>query len=342
MRRVLVLLLAGLIQPVLAFSFYPSGHLATSVQFDESYIDFGNYTVQASGLLEFSPEIHAELGLYYQPDDVPAPIAWIDYVFVKALRLQVGRFPVPFGAFNELNAPHNNYMATTPHICHDAVPTPWVDWGARIQWMQKMTPWETFCFTAYVCNGLGEGLTLRESRQLTDNNSSNGFGTRISLSSARAGELGLSGYFGARDALNQINLALVGADLHSRIGFFELRGEYVAGFLEFPEGLLTALQQGVNYLMPENQPEEASWTCGAYVHTAFHISRFVVPSLRMDIIGYRDIETGSAIIKQRLGLGFAIYPIEPLMLKLEMGLADESNYDGLQLEPVHLQIGISL
>jgi hypothetical protein len=336
-------LFLGLTISVWGFTIYPSGHLATSVSLDETYLDFSHYTLHARGLIELTPEAHAELGVNYLPGEPISPIAWIDYTFLEALRIQVGRFPIPFGVFNELANPVNNPLVTIPEICTDAIPTPWFDWGARIQWMQNLNDWETFSLSGYLCNGLGDGEDLRDSRQLSDNNNSNSFGARLALISTRFGEFGASGYFGARDNEGNQNLGLVGFDLNTSISIVELRGEYVAGLLSFEKGAINALGDAVDYLTHSSDAPYQSWTCGTYFQAAFHISQYAIPALRMDIIGYEDLSAGERISKRRLGLGFACYPVKPLVLKFEVGLLDDRNAEPpLSLEPLHLQLGVSL
>jgi hypothetical protein len=333
----------GLTLPIWGFTIYPSGHLATSVSLDKTYLDFSRCTLNARGLMEITPQAHAELGVNYLPGEPISPIAWIDYTFFEALRIQVGRFPVPFGVFNELSNPANNSLVSIPEICTDAIPTPWFDWGARIQWMQTLNDLETFSLSAYLCNGLGEGENLRSSRQLSDNNNSNSFGARLAIISSRFGEFGTSGYFGARNNEGDQNLGLVGIDLNTRISIVELRGEYVAGLLSFQEGVISALGDAINYLTGSPDASYQSWTCGAYVQVAFNISQYAIPALRMDIIGYEDLSAGERISKRRLGLGFACYPIKPLLLKFEIGLMDDRNAETpLSLEPLYLQLGVSI
>jgi hypothetical protein len=334
--------MAGIAVSALGISFYPMGHLATSVRLDETYIDFSHYALHAEGLIEIAPQANAAVGLYYQPGEPISPIAWADYTFIESIRIQVGRFPIPFGVFNELANPTNNALVTSPHICTEAIPAPWTDWGARLQWSPNLNNWETMSFSVYLCNGLGYGETMRDSRQLSDNNQSNAFGTRIAIISPRAGEFGASGYFGARDAADSSKLGLVGLDAHSRIGFVELRGEYVAGLLDFHEGAFQAIGEGFDYLADEPDNPVASWTCGAYFQTEFHLSQYAIPAIRLDIIGYEDANTGVRIMQRRLGLGFACYPISPLVLKFEFGLLDDRHEENIQLEPLNLQLGVSL
>jgi len=337
-----ILLLLGLVWSVQGFTIYPSGHLATSVRLNESYVDFGYYALHAEGLIELAPQAHAGLGADYLPGEPISPIAWIDYTFIEAFRIQVGRFPVPFGVFNELTNPTNNALVSVPEICTDAIPSPWYDWGAKFQWMQNINDWETFSFSAYVCNGLGDGNDIRDSRQLSDNNNSNAFGSRIALISPRLGEFGVSGYFGARDTESLHNLGLVGLDAQLQISIVELRGEYVAGLLSFDEGAFQAIGEALDYLTDTPDAPYTSWTCGAYLQAAFNISQYAIPAIRLDIIGYEDVTNGERISKRRLGLGFAAYPVKPLVLKFEFGILEDRHEKTLLLDPLPLQLGVSI
>jgi hypothetical protein len=338
---VMISFLAGILNPVDAFTILPSGHLATSISLNQTYFDFSRYNLNAAGLIELAPNVHAEIGLDYQPGDPLSPIAWIDYFFLGSFRIQAGRFPIPFGSFNELVNPANNFLVTVPEICSDAIPTPWFDWGARLQWMQPITDKETFSASFYVSNGLGYGADMRDSRQLTDNNNSNAIGARMSLVSTRAGEFGVSGYFGARDNEALDNLGLFGLDASTRIWLVELSGEYVAGLLSFTKGAFDAIGLGINHLVDKSTGDYQSWTCGAYIEAAFHVSDFIVPSIRADIFGYEEIASKTLISRKRICVGAACYPVNPLAIKFEFGILKDKYAEGISLEPINLQLGVS-
>jgi len=341
-RRVfLFLLIAGSLFPAFGFQFYPSGHLAASVSLNESYFDFSNYSLQATGLVELIPQSYAKFGVYYHPSEPISPLAWIDYNFAESFRIQLGRFPVPFGAFNELGTPRNNPMVTAPLISVDAVPAPWLDWGARLQWMPQLTDWEALSISAYLCNGLGYAQTLRDSRQLKDNNHSNSFGTRIAFNSPRIGEFGVSGFFGARDENDNRNLALIGIDARSRLSIVELKAEYVAGYLSFSNNALAAIKNGVEALAKLPAGEYQSSVYGVYMQASLHFSSFVVPAVRLDIIGYDDIDQKVIFQKKRLGLGVSVYPVRPLVIKFEFGILN-NNENQIKLEPLNLQLSVSI
>ncbi|MBN2379664.1 hypothetical protein JXM67_07680 [candidate division WOR-3 bacterium] len=336
-----VLLFVVTITFVRGVGIYPSGHLASVIKINESYFDFSQYNLHAAALVELAPEVNVELGVDYQPGETLSPIAWVDYSFLKSVRLQVGRFPIPFGVFNELSNPNNNTLITTPDICWEAIPTPWVDWGARIQWTQKIAKLEAVSLSAYLCNGLGYGQDLRDSRQMTDNNTSNSYGARIAFISPRFGEFGASGYFGARDDESIRNLGLVGLDVHSSVSIVELRGEYVAGLLEFRDNAIDAIFYGFEEMV-DNPGEYTSWTNGFYLQLALHISQYAIPALRFDYLGYEDLDLGKNINRQRLGLGVACYPIEPLVIKFETGFTNDNHENTLRLAPLHLQLGVGI
>ncbi|NLI99434.1 hypothetical protein GX441_12380 [bacterium] len=341
LKNIVFVILFVFAVPVSGFTIVPSGHLATSVKFNQSYFDFSRYNLHASGLIELAPNVHAEVGLDYQPSEPLAPIAWIDYSFLNAFRIEAGRFPIPFGAFNELLNPSTNNLVSTPEICTDAVPTPWLDWGARLQWMQTISKNETFSASFYICNGLGYGTDLRTSRQMTDNNNSNAVGARITLVSSKAGEFGASGYFGARDNADSLSLGLFGLDAFTKLWLIELRSEYVAGLLSFPKGAFDAIVVGVDHLADQQGDGYQSWTCGAYLEAAFKVSDFIVPAIRADILGYEDLNSKTYISRQRLSVGTACYPVDPLVLKFEFGIVNDKNEQGIKLEPLNLQLGVS-
>ncbi|MBD3286052.1 hypothetical protein GF338_06910 [candidate division WOR-3 bacterium] len=327
--------------PAKAVTIYPAGHLSSVVKIRESYFDFSQYNLHATALIEIAPETNVELGVDYQQGESLSPIAWVDYTFLNSLRIQAGRFPMPFGVFNELDNPKYNLLVTTPEICVDAIPAPWIDWGARIQWMQAITPTETFSLSAYICNGLGYGQDLRDSRQMSDNNMSNSYGSRIALISNRFGEFGASGYFGARDDASTKNLGLVGLDLHTDLSILDLRGEYVAGVLEFDEGAVQAIRIGLDELL-NSPPGALSWTNGFYFQLALKISKYAVPTVRFDYLGYEDLNLGKRIYQNRFAIGVSCYPIEPLVVKLETGLINDRYGKELQLAPLHLQVGVGI
>jgi|GEM_PF-3148508 len=335
------LLLTLIVVPVQAVTIYPTGHLASVVKINNSYFDFSQYDLNVAALIEIAPEINMELGVDYQPGESLSPIAWIDYTILNAFRIQVGRFPIPFGVFNELDNPKTNILVTNPELCINAIPAPWTDWGARIQWMQRISNSETFSLSAYVCNGLGYGLNIRDSRQMTDNNASNSFGTRIALISNRFGEFGASGHFGARDDASTRNLGLFGLDIHSKISIVELRGEYIAGLLEFQDGAIEAILIGWDEIR-NSAPETLSWTNGFYLQLALNISQYVIPAVRFDYLGYEDLNLEQRMNQNKFAIGVSCYPIDPLVIKFETGLINDRYGRDFQFAPLHLQVGVGI
>lgn len=320
---------------------YPEAYLSAAVRTNETYFDFSQYNIQVTGLLELSENVHALAGVYYHPREGISPLAWIDYSFRDALRVQLGRFAVPFGAFNELDNPLSNPLISSPQLCIEAVPVPWFDWGGRVQFMQPVNHTETFGLSLYLCNGLGYSGSLRDSRQLQDNNRYNSFGTRLSLISTRFGEFGMSGYYGVRDTAGDARLAMVGFDASTRFWLVNVQGEYVAGFLSFDDNAVAAVREALTYLTSAAFDAE-SFAFGTYLGVSVNVSRFVVPSLRGDLLVYKDFESSTYMLRRRIGLGVAVYPMQSLVIKYEFGVARDRETERVIFEPIAFQLGVSI
>lgn len=323
---------------------YPEAYLSAAVRTNETYFDFSQYNIQVTGLLELTPNAHAEAGAYYQPQEGISPLVWVDYsalLFGNMFRIQLGRFAVPFGAFNELDNPLSNPLISSPEVCIDAIPSPWFDWGGRVQATLPVNHTETFGLSLYLCNGLGYAGDLRDSRQFEDNNRYNSFGTRLSLVSTRFGEFGASGYYGVRDTTGDVRLAMVGFDASTKIWLVDIQGEYVAGFLSFDEDAVSAVREALNYLTSASFNGE-SFAFGTYLGLGFNVSRFLVPSVRGDLLVYKDFESSIYKLRRRLGVGAAVYPMQSLVIKYEFGVVDDRESERVIFEPMSFQLGVSI
>ncbi len=89
---------------------------------------------------------------------------WVTYEFARALKIQAGKYLIPFGTFNQLHSPMDNVFVTTPLITQFIAPSPWTDLGACLKGSVAFSQTQAFSYSLFVGNGLGEGELHRHLR----------------------------------------------------------------------------------------------------------------------------------------------------------------------------------
>jgi hypothetical protein len=235
---------------------------------------------------------------------------WVTYEFARALKIQAGKYLVPFGTFNQLHSPMDNVFVTTPLITQFIAPSPWTDLGACLKGSVSFSQTQAFSYALFAGNGLGEGTSMSASGQSTENNLNKGMGGRIAFVPLGGLEIGGSGYYDIFDAMDSQAYTLFGGDFSLNTLGFELKGEYCQGKIENPAIYGDGKIQGF------------------YAQLAYTIARVVQPHVRYDQGKYKDSFHGSDLnfdgIPDGIDLnnvwycgGIAIFPTPFLVFKFE-------------------------
>ncbi|MFN7954811.1 MAG: hypothetical protein U0610_24005 [bacterium] len=206
--------------------------------------------VEAEAEFELPSDGETEVNLEY---------GQLDYLFNDYVTLVAGKFLTPFGDFNERIQPTwINKLASTPlPFRHEEGLLPFSEVGAQLRGGIPLMGDDgvDLEYALYVSNGpkfadAGAG-SLLEAANNADINKSKAFGARIGIRplplSAELGRLkiGLSTYNGTWDDQHQsLWLNVWGADAAYKIGYLELRGEFVDFWRELPDGASTEHRQG--------------------------------------------------------------------------------------------------
>jgi hypothetical protein len=235
---------------------------------------------------------------------------WVTYEFARALKIQAGKYLVPFGTFNQLHSPMDNVFVTTPLIMQFIAPSPWSDLGACLKGSVGFSRTQAFSYALFVGNGLGEGSFMSTSGQNSENNLNKGMGGRIAFIPIGGLEVGGSGYYDIFDNLDSQAYTLFGGDLSLVALGFELKGEYCQGKIENPS------------IFGDGRIK------GFYAQLGYTIARVVQPHVRYDQGRYKDnfhgldhdldgIPDGINLDNTWYCGGIAIFPTPFLVFKFE-------------------------
>lgn len=189
-----------------------------------------------------------------------ADMAYFDWSIEDRFNVRAGRFPVPFGEFYLRHDPANHRSASKPlpyemgrMLYREAfnlavLPEPYPDNGIELFGTFRGAVAE-LAYSLYAVAGLkgsagAADLDFIRSRTeyFADNNRTPALGGRLTLAFPnlpldgwRWFSIGLSAMHGAYDDEGDLTYSLVGADLYTRVGSINLRGEVMARRTEIPD-----------------------------------------------------------------------------------------------------------
>ena len=187
--------------------------------------------------LRFNSELEIEYGGPNAPNadgEVKVEQAYMDYFINDAINLRAGALLVPFGRYNLYHDSDLQNLTDRPIMAKDVVPTTWTEAGAGIfgQFNPSFGSYEdlNLDYELYVVNGLDAGfsdtgLSAGRSSLRTDNNDDKSVVGRLAASPWLNQTVGVSGYWGDYNTLND-DIAGVGFDSLSTLGPFEFINEY--------------------------------------------------------------------------------------------------------------------
>lgn len=252
----------------------------------------------------------------------------VDLQLTDWMTFRAGVVLVPFGSYNLRHDAPAQELPDRPIAYTTIVPTTWFESGAGFLGEFDLGKGLRLNYELYAINGLDasirDGLGMRAARgsNLQDNNDDKAIVGRVGFSPTLGLELGLSGYTGAYDQLNN-RVNMVNGDLFWRLGPVDLQGEvvyadidpgFVQGFSDnspantrdrVPEGMFGYYGQ-VNYrfrIEPffEALPEE--WHDGHFTATVRYEEKDTDT----------DFTTAGDAARFTLGLNFR--PLPPYVLK---------------------------
>jgi len=288
-----------------------------------------------TGFMEYTPFVSQDFG------DSP-------------LNIQLGRFLVPFGYFNQISinpvdqkafsrplmyvdheqedmelhgGPRPIFMGAKTDIGVQAYGSKWVRGGQ-----------DQFWYGAYVTNGFFnaeskfEGLSRidvdweEEPRPINDNNTNKTFGARAAYSVGDVFTVGGSYMTGKYDPRDTLKTSLYGVDAHLALGDANLRFEFAQNPVEWIDKVGTETSPEDLYNNPVAEYTKRGW------YTQFDYGfakRYEVVALFSTLSGGRKVATNSHTFEKmsRLSLGFNVTPASALKFKFEYQMTFLGDYN---------------
>lgn len=259
--------------------------------------------------------------------------AWIDYLISDWINLRAGALLVPFGRYNIYHDSDLQDLTDRPLAARDIIPTTWTEAGAGLygEFNPKLGGYEDLAlgYETYVINGLNAGFSdtgLRGARGSigSDNNNSKAVAGRLVISPFLGHELGLSGYWGKYNNLDD-DITGGAIDWLSKWGPLELVGEYARFDADEPEGVNVA-DSFQGYYIQANYHFWPEFLNNTFLGRGFEDPVFTVVGrygwAKID----DDSDTGAGNNEEnRITLGFNYRPVESWVFKLEYQWNDTEN-----------------
>ncbi|MFQ6046906.1 MAG: porin [Gemmatimonadales bacterium] len=246
-------------QPSIAQGLMLSGYADLEVNLDklgsdnsEFYLDNHHFNLIALGKLVENVFAAAEIEFEHAGEEIAFEYGYISYTGLRNLRVQAGKFIVPFGRFNkDLHPTWINKMPDRPNGFANVFPQTYSDVGV---WLSGGAPLGTagarLAFDAFVVNGLmgDDGGDIRDMRDNDRDKATGGrddskaLGGRLGVELAPQGfDIGASGYFGnyVNVADSSLTLAMFGVDASYHNRGLEIRAEGVLADQEATGGSLS-------------------------------------------------------------------------------------------------------
>lgn len=170
--------------------------------------------------------------------------AWLEVWLPHSLAIRVGALLVPFNRFDDYHEPHLNPLVTRPLAASEIGVSAWKEVGVQLHGHRALGPMVDARIDVYAVNGLGDGTTLRSSRQYRDNNESLTAGARVATVLHNRLELGVSAARGRWDDSGTLDLQHTGAHLLLTVPWFTLHGEFARVESENPDSLEAGVSEG--------------------------------------------------------------------------------------------------
>lgn len=180
----------------------------------------------------------------------------VDLQITDWTTFRAGVILVPFGTYNLRHDAPAQELPERPIAYTTIVPTTWFESGAGFLGQFGLGDHGRLTYEVYAINGLdakildGSGMRAARGSNLRDNNDDKAIVGRVGYSPWLGLELGVSGYTGAYDLLNN-RVNMVNGDAFWRMGPLDLHGEAVWAFIDpgfvqgFPDGSIANTRSAV-------------------------------------------------------------------------------------------------
>jgi hypothetical protein len=260
----------------------------------------------------------------------------IDFKITEWLIARGGILLVPFGAYNIRHDSPTQDLTERPLPMMTITPSTWFEAGAGFLGKFEIGD-HRIAYEAYAINGLDSKITEQHGMKGAigskgeDNNDDKALVARVSWSPDLRLEIGASGYTGAYDDQKH-RVRMWGADLTSRLGWFELQGEWVRADIDagFVQGFSSASPANTRIAVPTAMQ-------GGYLQTNMH---FTIPwlwkylpadladAVMTGVVRMETTDTNThsdnSFDVQKATLGLNFRPIENYVLKTETQFVSNS------------------
>lgn len=269
------------------------------------FFDNHHFNLIAFGKLVRDVSASAEVEFEHAGEEIALEFGYISYTGIRDVRIQAGKFIVPFGRFNkDLHPTWINKLPDRPLPFDNVFPQTYSDVGLWVSAGTDLRDGTRLAIDAFVVNGLmgTDGASIRDLRD-NDRDARTGgrddnkaVGGRLGLVFAPQGfELGGSIYRGgySDDPALALDLTILGADAAFRHGELELRGE---------------LAYAVQEVSPATSPDDLKKT-GFYTQVAYRVTPKLEPVVRFSWRNMPDdLATGLGVDdRRRVSFGVSYY-----------------------------------
>lgn len=289
----------------------------------EFYFDNHHFNLIAFGRLVKDVSAAAEIEFEHAGDAIALEFGYVSYTGIPNLRIQAGKFIIPFGRFNkDLHPTWINKVPDRPLPFDNILPQTYNDVGIWISGGTDLTDGTRVAYDAFVVNGLmgadgGDILGFRDNDrdQRTGGRDDNkAVGGRLGMNFAPQGfEIGGSVYSGnySDDPALDLNLTILGADAAFQYRNFELRGEFAHAIQE---------------VSPAIASDDLKKT-GFYAQAAYRIIQKFEPVVRFSWRNMPDDPATAAGIddRSRVSFGTSYYLAASATVRLAYHLNMENN-----------------
>lgn len=170
--------------------------------------------------------------------------AWIDYLINDAINFRAGALLVPFGRYNIYHDSDLQDLTDRPLVARDIIPTTWTESGGGLwgEFNPMIGDYKDLIlgYEAYIINGLDAGfsdtgLSGGRGSLSSDNNNNKAVVGRLVISPSLGHEIGLSGYRGKFNTLDD-DITGGAIDWLTTWGPLEILGEYAIFDVDEPAG----------------------------------------------------------------------------------------------------------
>jgi hypothetical protein len=170
--------------------------------------------------------------------------AWLEVWPYRSLMFRVGALLLPFNRFDDFHEPHLNPFVSRPLSAREVTGSAWKEVGLQLHGQHSVNPILTAAVDVFAVNGLGDGSTLRNSRQYRDNNENLTTGFRAHVLIHDRLEMGISFANGPWDDESTLDLTHSGAHLLCRLPWFNVHSEFARARSGNPDGIQEGISDG--------------------------------------------------------------------------------------------------